>query len=143
MIDFARLRDSLPSLETVIRDCGVSLTRQGSRFFAQCPMPDHDDSSPSFSIYPDGLRCGCKGCGFDGDVFAFVQRFCGLADAAAAAHWLCDRYNVDIAQFDSKPARAKKRETKVGREIEHYDYVDENWQPLFRMVGGRMVTNTA
>lgn len=126
-IDFARLRDALPPLETVLRDAGLTLSRQGSRWFASCPF--HQDDNPSFSIYTDGLRCGCPPCQWDGDVYEFTQRFYGLADAIEAARWLITRYGIQPDQYS--PA---SRKTKRGRLIEHYDYVDALGVPQFRVL---------
>jgi DNA primase len=33
----------------------------GRRISMNCPFPDHNDSSPSFSLYPDN-SCHCYGC---------------------------------------------------------------------------------
>ncbi len=129
-IDFARIRSLLPSLEQVIRDCGLTLRKQGSHWFARCPF--HDDSSPSFSIFPDGTRCGCPPCQWDGDVFEFVQRFYGLANAIQAAQWLCERYGIAI----SEPA---KRTTRRGPYVEHYDYTDAAGTPVYRITRYHLV----
>ena len=144
-LDFDGIRSSLPSLETIIRDAGITLSKQGSHWWAQCPF--HEDHSPSFSIFPDGQRCGCPPCEWDGDVFEFTQRFHSLPDAAAAARWLCEQYDVPLLEAPSvstprtRRAAVKrttataepKRETKRGREIEHYDYTDPAWNPAFRV----------
>lgn len=143
-LNFDGIRQQLPSLETVIRDSGITLSRQGSRWWAQCPF--HEDHSPSFSIFPDGERCGCPPCEWNGDVFEFTQRFHNLPDAAAAARWLCEQYDVPILEASpvSPPPRRRavkrtatlaepKRKTKRGREIEHYDYTDPDWEPAFRV----------
>lgn len=146
-LNFEAIRSQLPPLETVIRDAGVTLQKQGSRWFASCPF--HEDSSPSFSIFPDGLRCGCPPCQWDGDVFEFVQRYFDLPDAAAAARWLCEEYHVTIPDTPAAPRRRAvkrtatpadatapaepKRKTRRGREIEHYDYTDTEWNHAFRV----------
>ena len=129
-INFAALRMLLPSLPDIIQDAGVRLTPQGSRLFASCPF--HDDSSPSFSTYPDGQRCGCLGCGWNGDVFGFVQKFYDLPDAAAAARWLCNRFGITAPNGDA-PAATPKRKTRRGPEIEHYDYTDLAGVPQYRV----------
>lgn len=126
MTDFSTLRRQLPHLAAVIRDCGITLTPQGSRLFARCPW--HDDSSPSFSVFADGERCGCPPCDWTGDVFEFVQKFFDLPDAAAAARYLCDRYNI----MTDTP-QPKKRETKRGPKQEHYDYLDADGEIVFRV----------
>lgn len=126
-IDFDRLRSILPSLEQIIRDSGVVLQLNGSRWFAHCPF--HDDSTPSFSVFADGKRCGCPPCQWDGDVFEFTQRFWGLPDAGAAARWLIERYNIPP---DTEPPPV--RNTKRGPYVEHDDYHDASGKPLYRVI---------
>ncbi len=67
----ARLR-----IEEVIRQRGVSLrgTSQGSgRLTGNCPF--HQDETPSFTVYIATQRFHCFGCGTNGDVIDFVERF--------------------------------------------------------------------
>jgi DNA primase len=44
-------------------------------FTGRCPLPDHEDKSPSFYVYPPG-RWWCYGCGRGGDVVD-LEFFCG------------------------------------------------------------------
>jgi DNA primase len=70
-------------------------------FTGRCPLPDHDDSDPSFYIYPPG-RYWCYGCGRGGDVVD-LEFFCGgygeLWEAMAA---LAVEFGVEL------PSRSKK-----------------------------------
>lgn len=45
-------------------------------FLASCPLPGHEDSSPSFRVYPDG-HAHCFGCGRGGDIIALTGIFFG------------------------------------------------------------------
>ena len=48
---------------------GKPLRRAGQVYTACCPLPDHDDKSPSFYVYADNDRgWTCFGCGRGGDV---------------------------------------------------------------------------
>lgn len=148
MTDFAAIRTLLPPLETIIRGCGITLSKQGTRLFAHCPF--HEDSTPSFSIFPDGERCGCPPCQWDGDAFEFIQQFYELPDAAAAAKFLCDRYGVAMpngtatrlkrpdVRRTAEPA-TPKRKTRRGPYVEHDDYVDAFGAPLYRVTRYGMV----
>jgi hypothetical protein len=55
----------------------TDLERLGGRawFTGRCPLPDHEDKTPSFYIYPPG-RFYCYGCGRSGDVVD-LEFFCG------------------------------------------------------------------
>lgn len=56
----------------------VRLERQGNRFRGSCPFGTHDDSTPSFDIYPDKadntLIFKCLGCGSSGNIFQFISK---------------------------------------------------------------------
>lgn len=40
---------------------------------ARCPMPGHEERTPSFTIYPDTNHFYCYGCGRGGDPLKFIQ----------------------------------------------------------------------
>lgn len=43
-----------------------------------CPLPGHDDSSPSFGVNADKGTFHCFGCGASGDLISFVRKMEGL-----------------------------------------------------------------
>ncbi len=43
-----------------------------------CPMPNHDDSNPSFGVNEESNLYNCFGCGVTGDVIKLVQNVEGL-----------------------------------------------------------------
>ena len=43
-----------------------------------CPMPNHDDSNPSFGVNTESNRYNCFGCGATGDIIKLVQNVEGL-----------------------------------------------------------------
>ncbi|WP_225008832.1 DUF7146 domain-containing protein [Novosphingobium percolationis] len=77
-IDTIRQANPLPDIAGKL----VRLRPAGREWVACCPF--HADRSPSFTIYHDGTRFHCFGCGASGDVLDFVQRAYGvdLIDAA-------------------------------------------------------------
>jgi DNA primase len=85
----ARLR-----IEEVIRQRGVSLrgtSRSSARLTGNCPF--HQDETPSFTVYIATQRFHCFGCGANGDVIDFVERFekCSRQEAMqrlAEASWI-------------------------------------------------------
>ncbi|MCL5952152.1 MAG: CHC2 zinc finger domain-containing protein [Chloroflexi bacterium] len=40
---------------------------------ARCPLPGHDDTGPSFTVYVQSQSFYCFGCNRGGDVFKFIQ----------------------------------------------------------------------
>ncbi|MBX9665917.1 CHC2 zinc finger domain-containing protein [Novosphingobium sp.] len=80
-IDIAALRQAnlLPEIAAGI----VALTRQGNEWKGCCPF--HPDRSPSFTVFAEGQRFHCFGCGAGGDVLDFLQRLHGIGLREAAA----------------------------------------------------------
>ncbi len=57
----------------------VELRPAGRRLVANCPLPGHADSNPSFSVYPEEQHFHCYGCNRGGDVFTFLQLMEGMS----------------------------------------------------------------
>lgn len=77
--DIASLKQA-HRLENVIRSCGVALSprgEMGERLQANCPFPNHRDSTPSFMVYRHTQTFRCFGCGIGGDVLDFLQHYYG------------------------------------------------------------------
>jgi len=69
---------------------GVRLSGNGDRATCRCPLPGHDDSTPSFTVYHPQRRWHCFGCGRGGDLFDLHTHLTGdpsfrhaIADIAA------------------------------------------------------------
>ena len=56
-IDFEGIKRRLP-VTAWLEGRGIAIEKRGSRWWARCPFPDHEDRTPSFSISP----CGQLGC---------------------------------------------------------------------------------
>ncbi len=50
----------------------TGLRRVGDRWVGLCPLPDHDEKTPSFTVYPDD-HWWCFGCDRGGDVLDLHQ----------------------------------------------------------------------
>lgn len=58
---------------------GVHLQRSGrNRWKAECPLPGHDDRSPSFVVYGESDSTWCFGCNRGGDIFKLTGYVLGL-----------------------------------------------------------------
>ena len=44
-----------------------------------CPLPNHDDNSPSFGVHKANNKYNCFGCGATGDIISLVQNVEGLS----------------------------------------------------------------
>ena len=81
MIDIHAVRRENPL--QAIAGAQVQLHRSGNEWKGCCPF--HADRSPSFTIFADGERFHCFGCGASGDVLDYVMRLYAL-DMVDAAH---------------------------------------------------------
>ncbi len=73
---------------------GVALERHGDRLRARCPLPGHDDRSPSFMVYPGDRGWYCFGCHRGGDLFVLHLHLTGRDSFAAAVAELAKEAGV-------------------------------------------------
>jgi transposase len=85
----------------------------------RCPLPNHEDKTPSFYIYPPG-RYHCYGCGGSGDVVD-LEFFCGeYGELWEAMIALAVEYDVALPQ---RPQRWYEKEARHTRWREEADKV--------------------
>jgi hypothetical protein len=66
------------------------------RLLARCVAPDHEDKTPSMTIYADQQKFHCFGCGLHGDVVD-MERIAGRhLEAWTAMRALAERYRVEL-----------------------------------------------
>lgn len=70
---------------------GMVLKRIGISYQALCPF--HEETNPSFTIYPDKNRYHCFGCGKHGDVIDFVMESDGISFPEALRK-LCNKGDI-------------------------------------------------
>lgn len=109
------VREAVP-IETVARRY-TELEPLGGRawYTGRCPLPDHEDRSPSFYIYPPG-RWHCYGCGRGGDVVD-LEFMCGdYGELWEAMIALAAEYDVEL------PKRPQRWHDK---EAQHFRWREE------------------
>lgn len=79
---------------------GVKLPNAG---MSRCPLPHHEDSTPSFEVRGGGLRWICYGCSHSGGAIDLVKSFHGMT-FLQAKHWLAEKSGL------SNPRQARERE---------------------------------
>lgn len=73
--ELAGLKETHP-LEAVATRYGLALAMSGARLVALCPF--HEETRPSFTIFPETQRWWCFGCRRGGDVIEFVRLLEGI-----------------------------------------------------------------
>jgi DNA primase len=115
------VRDGVP-IEVVARRYTKLEPFGGKAWFTgHCPLPDHEDRTPSFYIYPPG-RWWCYGCGCGGDVVDLEFRCGGYGELWEAMISLAVEYDVALPerppswfarQERQKPVRDALEEVRV------------------------------
>ena len=86
-------------------------------FDGRCPLPEHEDKSPSFYIYPPG-RFYCYGCSRGGDVID-LEFFCGdYGELWEAMVSLAVDYGVELPERPRSWHRKQQRQKQVRNGIE-------------------------
>jgi DNA primase catalytic core len=105
--DFQRVKDAINLADYIGRY--ASLKRAGTVMQCCCPLPGHNDKSPSFQVKGDGWICRGK-CDAYGDIFDFVERYHGW-DKQQALEELARYAGVTLTPLTPEhKAQADKRE---------------------------------
>ena len=66
----------------------------GQTWVARCPLPDHEDRSPSFTVYTENNSWFCYGCLRGGDVIELARYAWGYekSEAGSAAAMLLMKF---------------------------------------------------
>lgn len=86
---------------------GVKLPATG---MARCPLPGHEDVTPSFEVRRNGLRWICYGCNHSGGAIDLVKSFHGMT-FLEAKRWLAEKSGLGTIRWTPQhdPAMSKPR----------------------------------
>jgi hypothetical protein len=116
------IRESVPLEEVASRYTKVEPFGGNAWFTGRCALPDHEDKTPSFYIYPPG-RWWCYGCGRGGDVVD-LEFQCGDYDELwVAMVSLAVEYGVELPR---RPKRWHDKEARHSRWREEAERVRAN-----------------
>jgi CHC2 zinc finger len=111
------VREAVPLEHVARRYTTIKPLGGNARFKGRCPLPDHEDPTPSFYIYPD-RRYWCFGCSRGGDVID-LEFFCGdYSELWEAMISLAVDYGVDLPQRPSSWHRKLERQQPIRDGIE-------------------------
>ena len=93
-IDWDSIRARHP-LASVAQRTNLQVPPSG-RAMVRCPLPDHDDSTPSMQLDLNRNRYRCYGCGAHGDVIQWTRDLYGV-NAVDAIRILTGQEQAPIA----------------------------------------------
>ena len=91
------------------------LRRVGKEWAGRCPLPDHEDRSPSFTVNPEKNVFFCHGCVRGGDVVELARLAWGYdrRDAHVAAAMLLMEFGHEVPQRTPAWFRKQERQKPV------------------------------
>jgi hypothetical protein len=127
-------KEAVTVLELAERLVSKSLRRSGNTYSAHCPLPDHDDNTPSFYVYADNERgWTCFGCGRGGDVVHLYALAHGHDDMREAAAYLLLEFGHEIPQ--RPPSRSGRHDRQeAAREAIEREKVEHIRMLVFRLI---------
>jgi hypothetical protein len=112
------VRDAVPIEEIARRYTKLEPFGGKAWFTGRCPLPDHEDKTPSFYVYPPE-RWWCYGCGRGGDVVD-LEFHCGdHRELWEAMNALAVEYGVKL------PGRTKRWHEAQERRVTYLDWAYE------------------
>jgi hypothetical protein len=101
--------------------CGPSqLRRVGDKWVARCPLPQHEDRSPSFTVYPETDSFFCFGCLVGGDVIELARHAWDYdkAEVATAAAMLLMEFGHEVPSRPRSWYARQERQRSVRNRID-------------------------
>lgn len=94
----------------------TGLKRSGDRWVGLCPLPDHDEKTPSFTVYEEDERGWfCYGCSRGGDVLDLWMLANGHAEKWTALVELAHEYGVELVGRSERWHAATERKDEYRR----------------------------
>lgn len=96
-------KPDIVSILEILRQEGIEFKEKGKSFWTLCPL--HSEKTPSFKVDRERQTGHCFGCGFHGDIIAFVQEYKGLSFKDALRY-----LGINGRSYKPDPREIKKRE---------------------------------
>jgi hypothetical protein len=125
----------VPVIDQADRLCGPGgLRRVGKEWVGRCPLPDHEDRSPSFTVNPEKGVWFCHGCLRGGDVVELARLVWGYGqrEAHVAAAMLLMEFGHEVPQRPPAWFRKQERQKPI-RDAAHEIKVRSAQRRLMRI----------
>lgn len=107
-VDVYRTVKERVTLEDFCARYGPILRPQGVRLWGLCPLPDHNENTPSFTVTPARQQWYCHGCHRGGDLFHLAMYYLQEPSTIAAARTLANEWGIAL-----EPERAGEQRGRV------------------------------
>ncbi len=130
----------IPTIDLADWLCGPGQMRRiGDRWTARCPLPGHDEKTPSFTVYPGDRGWYCFGCQRGGDVVELASIAWGIGRADVAAAEVLMTFGHEIPARPEPWFNRQKRQASIRAKIEDVR-VEVLMRRLFRFVFEPMIS---
>ncbi len=129
-------KEAVPCVDLADLLCGAGgMKRRGSEWIAKCPLPDHDDKTPSFTANPAKNLWFCHGCARGGDVVELARFAYGFekSEAPMAAAFVLEKFGHEIPARPDSWFRKNARQAPV-REAIRQRKIEALRRRLFRVM---------
>jgi DNA primase len=106
------IKDAVP-IEQVVVEYGEFKLLGNGRLLGRCVAPDHEDRTPSMTVFTDTQRFKCFGCGLGGDVVDLEEVAGGHLETWTAVVALSERYGVELAQHSERWRKRQNTKTEM------------------------------
>jgi hypothetical protein len=129
-------KEAVPVIDQADRLCGPGgLRRVGKEWVGRCPLPDHSDRTPSFTVNKAKNLWWCHGCLRGGDVVELARLAWGYdqRDAHVAAAMLLMEFGHEVPQRPPSWHRRGKRQKEIRDTIDR-ERIEHIRLLVFRLV---------
>jgi hypothetical protein len=127
-------KEAVPVIDLADRLIGPGgMRRNGAEWVGRCPLPGHEDKTPSFTANPEKNVWWCFGCLRGGDAVELARLAWGYGEreAHAAAAMLLLEFGHDVPQRPPSWFRRQERQ-KAARGALHEAKVESCQRRMFR-----------
>jgi hypothetical protein len=132
-------KEAVPTIDLADRLCDPGgLRRDGNRWVGRCPLPGHEERSPSFTVYPETNSWYCFGaCQSGGDVIELARCVWGYekSDAAVVAAYVLMEFGHEVPPRPASWFDQQTRQRDVRAELDEIK-VRTAQRRLFRLFEG-------
>ena len=121
--DYVKRKVNLADFLSNELGCKIHWSQEGVSGKCICPLPNHKDSKPSFSIkFMEGDNVWvyyCLGCNSKGTIIDFCMQYYNLKNAALAVIFICDKLGLDKSDaLDIHILKESKNKANLQKKID-------------------------